>query len=131
MEHKPHVLRTPLLILLTLAIVLALIPIVGLPMWAAREKTVSAIPGQGTYICDELSLALNFGDQTTLTLPDGAVMEAAIDHGRRIVSLHEGIDTLEGSYEAHLEEGYIELTFDALPVPFNPDQPYRFTAISD
>ena len=131
MERKPHVLRGPLLILVTFALVLALIAAVGLPLWAAREQTVSAIPEQGTYTCEELSITLTFGDRTTLTLPDGSVLEAAIDHGRRIVSLHEGIDTLEGSYEAHLEEGYIELTFDALPVPFNPDQPYRFTAISD
>ena len=126
MEGKPHVLRGPLLILVAFALVLALIAAVGLPLWAAREKALSAIPEQGAYACEELSITLTFGDRTTLTLPDGAVMEAAIDHGRRMTGLHGGADALEGTYEAHLEEGYIEITFDALLIPFVPDRAYRF-----
>ena len=97
MERKPHVLRGPLLILVTFALVLALIAAVGLPLWAAREQTVSAIPEHGTYTCEELSITLTFGDRTTLTLP----------------------------------EGYIEITFDALPIPFEPDRVYRFTEITN
>lgn len=131
MERKPHVLRGPLLILVTFALVLALIAAVGLPLWAAREQTVSAIPEQGTYTCEELSITLTFGNRTTLTLPDGAVLEAAIDHGRRMICPDEGPNALEGTYEAHLEEGYIEITFDALPIPFEPDRTYRFTEITN
>ena len=131
MERKPHVLRGPLLILVTFALVLALIAAVGLPLWAAREKAMSAIPEQGAYTCEELSITLTFGDRTTLTLPDGAVLEAAIDHGRRMTCTNEGPNTLEGTYEAHLEEGYIEITFDVLPIPFVPDRVYRFTEITN
>lgn len=130
MDRKPHVLRVSLLILLILAIVPALLCAVGLPMWAAREKTVSEIPEQGTYICEELSVALTFGDRTILTLPDGAILETAIDHGRRMIGLHEGTDALEGAYEAHLER-YIEIVFDVLPIPFAPDRVYRFIEYSN
>ena len=49
MERKPHVLRGPLLILVTFVLVLALIAAVGLPLWVAREKAMSAIPENGTY----------------------------------------------------------------------------------
>lgn len=131
MEGKPHVLRGPLLILVTFALVLALIAAVGLPLWAAREQTVSAIPEHGTYTCEELSITLTFGDRTTLTLPDGSVLEAAINHGRRMICPDEGPDAPEGTYEAHLEERYIEITFDALPVPFEHDKAYRFTEITN
>lgn len=131
MERKPHVLRAPLLILVTLALVLTLILAVGLPAWAAREKAVSEIPEQGTYICEELSVTLTFGSRTTLILPDGAVLEAGIDHGRRMTGLYEGADAMEGTYEAHLEQGYIEIVFDVLPIPFVPDRAYRFTEITN
>lgn len=129
MERKPHVLRGPLLILVTF--VLVLIAAVGLPLWVAREKAMSAIPEHGTYTCEKLSITLTFGDRTTLTLPDGAVLEAAIDHGRRMTCTNEDPNTLEGTYEAHLEEGYIEITFDALPIPFESDRTYRFTEITN
>ncbi|MBQ2921253.1 MAG: hypothetical protein IJE58_08765 [Oscillospiraceae bacterium] len=116
---------------MTLALVLALIAAVGLPLWAAREKAMSAIPEQGAYACEELSITLTFGDRTILTLPDGAVLEAAIDHGRRMICPDEGPNALEGTYEAHLEEGCIEITFDALPIPFEPDRAYRFAEITN
>ena len=131
MERKPHVLRGPLLILVTFALVLALIAAVGLPLWAAREKAMSAIPEHGTYTCEKLSITLTFGDRTTLTLPDGAVLEAAIDHGRRMTCPDEGPNAPDGTYEAHLEERYIEITFDALPIPFESDRTYRFTEITN
>lgn len=131
MERKPHVLRGPLLILVTFVLVLALIAAVGLPLWVAREKAMSAIPEHGTYTCEKLSITLTFGDRTTLTLPDGAVLEAAIDHGRRMTCTNEGPNTLEGTYEAHLEERYIEITFDALPIPFESDRTYRFIEITN
>lgn len=129
MERKPHVLRGPLLILVTF--VLVLIAAVGLPLWVAREKAMSAIPEHGTYTCEKLSITLTFGDRTTLTLPDGAVLEAAIDHGRRMTCPDEGPNAPDGTYEAHLEERYIEITFDALPIPFEPDRTYRFTEITN
>ena len=129
MERKPHVLRGPLLILVTF--VLVLIAAVGLPLWAAREKAMSAIPEHGTYTCEKLSITLTFGDRTTLTLPDGAVLEAAIDHGRRMTCPDEGPNAPDGTYEAHLEERYIEITFDALPIPFEPDRTYRFIEITN
>lgn len=129
MERKPHVLRGPLLILVTF--VLVLIAAVGLPLWVAREKAMSAIPEHGTYTCEKLSITLTFGDRTTLTLPDGAVLEAAIDHGRRMTCPDEGPNAPDGTYEAHLEERYIEITFDALPIPFEPDRTYRFIEITN
>ena len=129
MERKPHVLRGPLLILVTF--VLVLIAAVGLPLWVAREKAMSAIPEHGTYTCEKLSITLTFGDRTTLTLPDGAVLEAAIDHGRRMTCPDEGPNPPDGTYEAHLEERYIEITFDALPIPFEPDRTYRFIEITN
>lgn len=129
MERKPHVLRGPLLILVTFALVL--IAAVGLPLWVAREKAMSAIPEQGAYTCEKLSITLTFGDRTTLTLPDGAVLEAAIDHGRRMTCPDEGPNAPDGTYEAHLEERYIEITFDALPIPFEPDRTYRFIEITN
>ena len=129
MERKPHVLRGPLLILVTF--VLVLIAAVGLPLWGAREKPMSASPEHGTYTCEKLSITLTFGDRTTLTLPDGAVLEAAIDHGRRMTCPDEGPNAPDGTYEAHLEERYIEITFDALPIPFEPDRTYRFIEITN
>lgn len=123
--------KKPLLILLALLLVLALIPAIGLPLWSAREKRLSEIPDQGIYTCDELSLTLTFGRTTILTLPDGTAIEAGIDHGRNMMSLTDGVRTLDGRYEAHLEDGYIELTFENLPIPFDPDHPYRFTADAD
>ena len=128
MNERPHVFRTPLLILLALVVSLALLIHFGLPLWVAHEEKVSDIPHSGTYVCEELCVSIPFvyGKDTILTLPDGTEIEVGIEHSRRMVDLHDKSITVVGVYEAHLEEGYIEITFDSLPVPFDADRPYRF-----
>lgn len=123
--------KKPIRILLALLIVLALIPAIGLPMWAAHEEKVSQIPKSGTYTCEELSMTLTFGWPGILTLPDGTTIEVGIDYGRCIMNVSERPLTVDGEYEAHLEDGYVEITFEKLPIDFEPDHPYRFTAPSD
>lgn len=57
-----------------------------------------------------------------VTLPDGTTEEATIDYGRR---LRAGTG-ITGWYEAHLEDGYIEIRFTELSIPFDPDCSYQF-----
>lgn len=123
--------KKPLMILLSLLIVLVLIPAIGLQMWIAHEEKVSRIPQSGTYTCEELSMTLTFDWPAILTLPDGTTIEVGIDYGRCIMNVSERPLTVDGAYEAHLEDGYVEITFEKLPIPFEPDHPYRFTAPSD
>lgn len=131
MDRRPRVLGRPFMILLALALVLALIPAIGLPLWAAREENISRIPQSGTYICEELSVSMTFGWPGVLTLPDGETVEFAIDHGRSIRNISGNTLIVEGVYEAHLQEGYVEITFEKLPADFTPGHPYRFTEIPD
>lgn len=123
--------RKPLLILLSLVVAAALVITVGVPMWIAREERISEIPKSGTYTCDALSVSLTFGWPGILTLPDGTAIEVGIDYGRCIMNVSERPLTVAGEYEAHLAHGYVEITFEDLPIPFEPDHSYRFTAISD
>ena len=129
MDRRPRVLGRPLVILLALALALALIPAIGLPLWAAREENISRIPQSGTYICEELSVSMTFGWPGVLTLPDGETVEFAIDYGRSIRNISGNTLIVEGIYKAHLDEGYVEITFEKLPVEFTPGQAYRFTEI--
>ena len=123
---RPHVFRMPLMILLGLVVGLVLLVRVGLPMWAAREERISAIPKSGTFVCDDLAVSISFGKGTLLTLPDSTSTEVAIDYGRRITELSEDSSKITGWYEAHLEDGYIEIRFTELPIPFDPEYSYRF-----
>lgn len=122
MNRKPYVFRTPLLILLVLVIALILLVKVGLPMWAAHKESIAQIPKSGTFTCDALSVSISFGKHTVVTLPDGTTEEATIDYGRR---LRAGTG-ITGWYEAHLEDGYIEIRFTELSIPFDPDCSYQF-----
>lgn len=79
--------KKPILILAAVLAVLLLLPAIGLPLWAAHDAQVSAIPDSGTYVCEELSMSLTFGDTTTLILPDGTQIEVAIDQGLRVTPL--------------------------------------------
>ena len=120
--NRPHIFRTPLLILLALVITITLLFRGGLHFWAAHKKSVSAIPQRGTFICDELSMTISFGNHTIITLPDGTAKEAVIDYGNRIQAGND----ISGWYEAHLEVGYIEIQFTKLSVFFDPVRSYQF-----
>lgn len=123
--------KKPLLIFLSLVVAIALVITVGIPMWVSHEERISAIPKSGTYTCEELSASLTFGWPGILTLPDGTTIEFGIDYGRCIMNVSERPLTLDGEYEAHLDQGFVEITFEKLPIPFEPDHPYRFVETTD
>lgn len=98
----------------------------GLRLWVDHQMEISEIPGRGTYTCEELSMSVTFGNGTIVTLPDGAGVEVSIDYGLRVKDLYGSTPAIDGWYKAHLEDGYIEITFESLPVSFEPDHTYRF-----
>lgn len=95
-------------------------------VWALHFENRMEIPKTGVFVCEELGAAISFGDVTKLSFSDDHNVLIAIDQGGNISRLTGDDPIIRGSYSAYLEDGYILIDFEELPISFDEGKCYQF-----
>ena len=118
----------PALIMVVCLAILVIFDLWKLPfiLWMEHREARADVPSSGIYVCEELDMAISFGENIQLFFPDGTDHLIHIDYGCNIGNHDQNGQVIRGSYTAYLSRGYVELSFTELPLAFKEGKDYRF-----